>query len=96
MIYVILYFEYKNELFSLGFEYNNIRENINDLTKKMLLRYKAIYKNTNVPKSFVIPSTIDWPTEWWGGKLGILKEKVQDNKEFDFLIDDNDDEIDFY
>ena len=54
-----------------------------ELTKAMLLKYKELNGHLMVPKSFIIPYNDEkWPTEMWGKKLGNSVRNIRNRSSF--------------
>lgn len=54
-----------------------------------LRRYKEVFGDLSVPKSFVIPtSNFDWPEETWGMKLGEVVDCIKSTDDYDVYKDE--------
>jgi hypothetical protein len=54
-----------------------------------LRRYKEVFGDLSVPKSFVIPtSNFDWPEETWGLKLGEVVDAIKSTDDYDVYKDE--------
>jgi hypothetical protein len=62
--------EYREELEHLGFDFNTQVKYNYSLTRRMLVHYKELYGDMEIPTKFKIPPDEHWPSEMWGQKLG--------------------------
>jgi hypothetical protein len=62
--------EHREDLELLGFDFNTQVKYSYDLTRRMLVQYKALYGDLEIPTKFKVPSDEHWPSEMWGQKLG--------------------------
>jgi hypothetical protein len=63
--------EHSKDLELLGFDFNTQIKHSYELTRRMLVQYKALYGHLSICRGFIIPSdSADWPEEMHGQKLG--------------------------
>ena len=71
------YADQKDDLLSIGFCFDALQAKY-DILKRSLIRYKELYGNMLVPKTFEVPKNSDkWPAELGGMKLGIAVRNVR-------------------
>jgi hypothetical protein len=71
------YADQKDDLLSIGFCFDALQARY-DILKRSLIRYKELFGDMLVPKSFEVPRDSDeWPAELWGMKLGIAVRNIR-------------------
>ena len=61
----------------LGFDWKPDRKNLVSRALLALQFYKDLYDNLAIPRSYVVPSTSEFPMETWGLKLGNFLSNVR-------------------
>ena len=74
------YADQKEDLLSIGFCFDALQARY-DILKRSLIRYKELYGDMLVPKTFEVPrDDNEWPSELWGMKLGIAVRNIRSVK----------------
>jgi hypothetical protein len=76
----VSYVDEQVDLESMGFDYSSQLHHGNryKLIKVALVRYKDLFGDMLVPRSFVVPvGNVTWPEETWGIKLGVAVKGIR-------------------
>ena len=78
------YADRREELIALGFDYKHQSKRAFTFSSvcTALKTFRGKEGHMLVPRSFSVPSTIEWPEETWGMKLGILVNSIRNGKSY--------------